>query len=507
MDFKLKFQSDVILDIVGYRRHGHNEVDEPSFTNPNMYKTIRSKQSVITTYKAKLEDEGLLTTDEATDFIKKCDDYLASELNSIGPQKETKQHLQGRWQEFKQPADITQRVKTGVPADVLKDIGLKSATTPPEIQVHPRLQKFFIASRLGSIEKNSIDWATAEAMAFGSLLKDKYNIRLCGQDSGRGTFSQRHAELVDQNSEAKYIPLNNLSSDQGKLQLVNSPLSELAVLAFEYGYSIADPKTLPIWEAQFGDFANGAQICIDNFVISGEAKWLKQSGLTMLLPHGYDGTGPEHSSSRLERFLQLTDQDEINLFSAKNKNPNIRVINLTTPANYFHALRRQLLTDYRKPLVVMAPKILLKHPQALSTLEDMGPDSYFMPVISDNSVEPKSVERVIFCSGKIYVDLLAERQKKGYTTNTALVRIEEFSPFPADLVKAEYEKFSNASEFFWVQDESQNSGGWSFIHPRLSQFNKIKYVGRPPCPAVAVGIATIHNQETANILNSAFPPK
>jgi len=373
--------------------------------------------------------------------------------------------------------------------------------------MHQRLQKFFAQSRISSIEKNSVDWATAEAMAFGSLLLEKYGIRLCGQDSGRGTFSQRHAELIDQNTEKRYVPLNNLGSNQGSLQIVNSPLSELAVLAYEYGYSIADPNTLPIWEAQFGDFANGAQIAIDNFVICGESKWLKQSGLTMLLPHGYDGTGPEHSSSRLERFLQLTDQDEINLQNPNNKNPNIRVVNITTPANYFHALRRQMKSNYRKPMVVMAPKILLRHPKAISKLEDMAPGTYFQPVISDNDVVPEKVERVFFCSGKIYVDLLQEREKRGYNDNTAIVRLEEFSPFPVDLINAEFQKFKNAKSHFWVQDESQNSGGWSFVAPRLSHFAKIKYIGRPPCPASAVGITTIHNEQTAKIFDTAFPPK
>jgi len=290
-------------------------------------------------------------------------------------------------------------------------------------------------------------------------------------------------------------------------KIVNSPLSELAVTAYEYGYSITHPDVLPIWEAQFGDFANGAQITIDQFVSSGESKWLKQSGIVLLLPHGYDGAGPEHSNSRMERFLQLCDLDENDLNNPRNKNPNMRLVNITTPANYFHVLRRQMKTNYRKPLIVMAPKTLLRHPKANSKLEDMQPGTHFLPVITDNDVHPEKVERVIFCSGKVFVDLLQEREKRGYNQNTAIIRIEELSPFPTQEVETEIKKFSEAQTHYWVQDESQNAGAWSFVQPRFAHFIKLQYIGRPPCPASAVGIGTIHSKETAAIFDAAFPKK
>jgi len=374
------------------------------------------------------------------------------------------------------------------------------------MQIHDRLKRTFVKKRVEDVSKDILDWATCEAMAFGSLLKEGYNVRLSGQDAGRGTFSQRHAELVDQQTEKRYSPLNYMQPNQGKLQVVNSPLSELAVLGFEYGFSIEDPRSLTIWEAQFGDFANGAQATIDQFIVSGESKWLTQSGLVLLLPHGYDGAGPEHSSSRLERFLQMVDSDSVNIRNESNKNTNMYVVNASTPANYFHLLRRQMKTKYRKPLIVMSPKTILRHAKANSKFSEIAPGTSFLPVIGDVSNDPSQVNRVIFCSGKLYYELAELREQRGYASDTALIRIEEFAPFPLKQIEAEIAKYKNAKSFHWCQEESQNAGAWSYIQPRLQQLvPNLGYFGRSPCPASAVGISAVHKQEYEQLINSVFP--
>eukprot|EP01114_Cavostelium_apophysatum_P008298 TRINITY_DN2068_c0_g1_i2.p1 TRINITY_DN2068_c0_g1~~TRINITY_DN2068_c0_g1_i2.p1 ORF type:complete len:950 (+),score=302.99 TRINITY_DN2068_c0_g1_i2:181-3030(+) len=507
VEYRQLFKSDIIVDLIGYRRHGHNELDEPSFTQPIMYKAIRARPSVVKLYGAKLEDEGLLSSSEQTSIAANFDQQLASELTNAKRRTTTDQHLLGKWSSFVQASDVTKPVDTGVDVNKLKEIGLKTVNVG-DVQIHQRLNRF-VKARVDEINKDSIDWPTAEAMSFGSLLTEGYSIRLCGQDSGRGTFSQRHAVLVDQETEKRIVPLQHLQSNQGSFQVVNSPLSELAVLGFEYGYSIEDPKTLPIWEAQFGDFANGAQIMIDTFISCGEAKWLKQSGLVMLLPHGYDGTGPEHSSGRVERFLQMCDGNSVDINDRVNVNTNMYVVNPTTPANYFHLLRRQMLTNYRKPLIVMAPKILIRHDKAVSKVADMGPGTHFLPVIGDNNANPEKVERVMICSGKVYYSLVDERQKRGYDNDTAVIRLEELAPFPFAELAKELGKYRNAKNFVWCQDESQNAGAWNYVEPRLNRLvnKKVDYVGRPPCPAVSTGIGTVHTQETNDFINAAFPKK
>eukprot|EP01116_Phalansterium_solitarium_P002820 TRINITY_DN130_c0_g2_i1.p1 TRINITY_DN130_c0_g2~~TRINITY_DN130_c0_g2_i1.p1 ORF type:complete len:940 (+),score=374.31 TRINITY_DN130_c0_g2_i1:92-2911(+) len=506
MEYRQTFQSDIIVDIIGYRRHGHNEVDEPSFTQPRMYRTIRAAPTVVKKYAGQLEDEGLLSAADAQAAIASYDARFAKANDEQRAPTQVEQ-LKGRWKGMVQPNDVNvPAVTTGFDVGQLKEIGLASVKLPDGFQIHQRLSKFFVKPRVDAINKGELDWATAEAMAFGSLLKEGHGLRLCGQDSGRGTFSQRHLELVHQETEAKHVPINQLGT-QAKMQIVNSPLSELAVLGFEYGFSLEDPKVLPLWEAQFGDFANGAQVMIDTFITSGESKWLLQSGLTMLLPHGYDGAGPEHSSSRIERFLQLSDADSVDLRSPRNRNPNFHVIQPTTPSNYFHALRRQMKRNFRKPLVVIAPKTLLRHAKAVSRMNELDIGTSFQPLLPDTTVNAQQVERVVFCSGKVYYDLLELRQKQG-RTDTALVRLEELVPFPLEQVEKELGKYKQASKFYWVQDETQNSGAWEFVRPRLSQLVKqLEYIGRPPCPACAVGISKVHKAESAAIFDAIFPAK
>eukprot|EP01119_Soliformovum_irregulare_P005387 TRINITY_DN17154_c0_g1_i1.p1 TRINITY_DN17154_c0_g1~~TRINITY_DN17154_c0_g1_i1.p1 ORF type:complete len:948 (-),score=283.69 TRINITY_DN17154_c0_g1_i1:234-3053(-) len=504
VDYRQKYQGDVIIDLIGYRRQGHNEMDEPGFTQPVMYKNIRSRASIISIYKETMEREKILSEEEMSQFVKKIDSNYESELQAAGVPSATDQHLKGLWEGFIQPKDITTQVDTGVQVEKLHEISAKSTQFPSSIKIHERLARTFAKARETAVSKNSIDWATAESMAFGSLLQEGYDIRLSGQDTGRGTFSQRHVELTDQDSENRYVPLNHLSSNQGKLQTVNSPLSELAVLAYEYGYAINSPNTLPIWEAQFGDFNNGAQIIIDNFISSGETKWLKQNGMVLLLPHGYDGTGPEHSSGRMERFLTLTDFDTVNPTNPSNLNTNMSIVNVTTPANYFHVLRRQMLRNFRKPLIVFSPKILLRHPQAISKVEDMAPGTHFQPVIADPSVDSSKVERVLLCSGKIYVDLQAERAKRNFSENTAIIRIEELCPFPVEKLRSELNKFSNLKNVTWCQEESQNAGAWNFVNPILRNYYDVKYVGRGPLASAATGISTVHKKESEDIFNAAF---
>lgn len=507
IEYRQLFKSDIIIDIIGFRKHGHNELDEPSFTQPAMYKTIRAQQSIPKNYATKLEGEGLINPTEIKEISSTFESKYEAGFKSMAKQTNTDQHLRGNWKDAVQAKDVTKSVDTGYDVQKLKEIALKSVELPGDFQIHNRLKKF-TKGRTDDVEKDQIDWPTAEAISFGSLLQQGYSIRLCGQDSGRGTFSQRHAVLVDQANEKKLIPFSSLSEKQGKFEVINSPLSEFAVLGYEYGYSIETPKTLNIWEAQFGDFANGAQIIIDTFISCGEAKWLKQTGLVMLLPHGYDGTGPEHSSGRIERYLQLSDSNAVDIRNPSNLNPNMIIVNPTTPANYFHLLRRQQLTQYRKPLIVMAPKILLRHDKAISSLNEMAPGTSFKPVIGDSNTDFQNINRIIFCSGKVYYNLIDEREKRGYNDNTAIIRIEELVPFPVQQIEKELSKYKNVNEYLWVQDESQNAGAWLFVQPRLNQLvNNIKYIGREPCPAVSTGIGSVHTKEYNDMINSAFPSK
>ncbi|XP_070576884.1 2-oxoadipate dehydrogenase complex component E1-like [Ptychodera flava] len=504
MDYRQEFRKDVIVDLVCFRRWGHNEIDDPTFTQPLMYNVIHNRRSVPDEYLDQLEREGVCKKSEITSQVAEYHADLNQQLSRVDQHVPTANHLEKQWSGFIQaPAHITMW-DTGVDKDILKFVGGKSVDVPPEVEVHAKLAKAHIGARLQKIQEGSdIDWATAEAFAIGSLLFQGFNARISGQDVGRGTFSHRHAMLVDQKTDKIHIPLNHMVEEQqGFLEVANSSLSELAVLAFEYGMSIESPNSLTIWEAQFGDFFNGAQVIIDTYVTTGETKWLLQSGLVMLLPHGMDGAGPEHSSCRMERFLLQCDSKENGI---DGDNVNIQIVNPTTPAQYFHLLRRQMVRNYRKPLVVVAPKILLRLPAATSDLKDMMPGTSFKPVVGDNKVNPAGVSRVLFVTGKHYYALAKQREALK-ADNVAIIRVESLCPFPAVELRQEVQKYSKAKEFIWCQEEHQNSGAWTFVNPRFQNNVGIKlaYVGRGPLATPAVGIAKIHQEEAKDVIQKPF---
>ncbi|KAJ1871292.1 hypothetical protein LPJ55_003987 [Coemansia sp. RSA 990] len=509
--YRKLFRKDVIIDLITFRRWGHNELDEPSFTQPQMYNIIRGRKSVPHKYEQKLED-GVITQADAEQTRASFAKYLEAELAASKDYTPQADHLKGKWSGLVMSTQAVSQLDTGVAKQVLREVGEKSVLVDQAFKVHPRLAKHHIQPRLKHLaEGTSIDWATAESLAFGSLLKEGYNIRLCGQDVGRGTFSQRHAMFVCQETEKVYVPLNNIGAKQGKLEVANSNLSELAVLGFEYGVSIQSPNILPIWEAQFGDFNNTAQVIIDTYVSSGEAKWLRQSGLVMLLPHGYDGAGPEHSSSRIERFLQLCNIPMDMSDASVVQNPNMHVAIPTTPAQIFHLLRRQMKRNYRKPLVVAGPKTLLRLAAAKSTLDDMAPGTSFKPVIPDTlSKACDKVERIIFVAGKHYYDLAAAygQQAAEVRDRIAIVRIEEICPFPRKEIQDELARFPNAQEYVWCQEETMNAGVISFVQPRLESIiptnSRLRYIGRPPLAAPVTGISKVFKAEHAEILSKAF---
>ncbi|KAI8895238.1 thiamine diphosphate-binding protein [Globomyces pollinis-pini] len=499
MAYRQKFKKDVILDMISYRRMGHNELDEPAFTQPVMYKQIRAQKSVPSKYEEQLLEEKVLGDRSEIEQFRK--DYYAK--------LET---FKGKWSEMVPTKVAVIKPDTGVDVELLRNVGLASVATHG-ITVHPRIARYHIENRNKKLKAGKqLDWATCEALAFGSLLTQGYHVRISGQDVGRGTFSQRHAMLVDFETERTVIPLNHIdeSKKQAKLEIANSHLSEFAVLGFEYGVSWETPNRLCIWEAQFGDFFNGAQIVIDVYLASGETKWMRQSGLVMLLPHGYDGAGPEHSSCRMERFLQLCDHrfdvDE----SQTDDNPNMHVVNPTTPAQYFHVLRRQMLRNYRKPLIVVGPKALLRSPVCTSDLEDMGPGTTWQPVLSDpafaDPASHDSVERLCFVSGKLYYDLIKERSAQGKDNTVAFIRLEELNPFPTKDLAAEIAKFKNIKDYYWVQEESQNQGAYTFIAPRLQRLipSTLHYHGRLPSAAPATGISTVYKVEQQNVIKGVF---
>ncbi|CAG8435886.1 6888_t:CDS:10 [Diversispora eburnea] len=501
-EYRNKFRKDIIIDLITYRRWGHNELDEPAYTQPLMYKNIRSRKSVSKLYEEKLIEDLILTKKDIVDFREKYFNVLDEHYKQSDNYKSEMDSLRKKWIGLVMPKETVSKKDTGIPQETLHKVGMASIETPKDFMIHPRLQKFHIQTRLQKIkEGKNIDWATAEALALGSLLLEGYNVRLCGQDVGRGTFSQRHAMFVCQESERIVVPLNGLAKDQGMLEVTNSNLSEFAVLGFEYGMSCESPNILNIWEAQFGDFFNGAQVVIDTYISSGEVKWLRQSGLVMLLPHGYDGAGPEHSSCRIERFDVLDESIPIN--------PNMHIVNPTTPAQYFHVLRRQMKRNFRKPLIVVAPKILLRSSVAVSNFEEMTPRTTFLPVLGDFSISDYlKVEKVIFVSGKIYYDLVKAKQDKNINDKFAIIRVEELCPFPKQDIEIELKKYNNVNEFIWCQEEPQNNGAYTFMEPRLNQLlspgKKLKYVGRPPSAAPAVGVSKWHHQEIKNILNDIF---
>ncbi len=510
-EFRQKFQKPVVIDMFCYRRHGHNEGDEPMFTQPLMYKRIQSHPSALEIYTKKLIAEGVVTDGEVEKMKRDWRARLDAELEASQSYKSNKADwLDGRWAGFKvaEASDDPRRGNTGVDLKVLKNIGAKITTAPQDFHVHRTIQRFLDARRKAIESGDGIDWATAEALAFCSLLTEGRPVRLSGQDSERGTFSQRHSVLIDQENEERYTPFNDVAPGQARYEVVNSMLSEEAVLGFEYGYSLAEPNALTLWEAQFGDFANGAQVLFDQFISSGERKWLRMSGLVCLLPHGYEGQGPEHSSARLERFLQMCAED------------NMQVANCTTPANYFHILRRQLKREFRKPLILMTPKSLLRHKRAVSRLEEMGPERTFHRLLWDDAqfrkgektvlVPDEKMRRVILCSGKVYFDLYEEREKRGIK-DIYLLRVEQLYPFPMKALVQELGRFKQA-EVIWCQEEPRNMGGWYFIEPYvvwvLNQVggasSRPRYVGRPSAAATATGLMSKHLAQLRALLDDAL---
>ncbi|WP_025896901.1 2-oxoglutarate dehydrogenase E1 component [Sneathiella glossodoripedis] len=502
-EFRQKFQIDVVIDMFCYRRHGHNEGDEPAFTQPLMYRTIAQHPTTMQIYAKKLIEEGVVTEEQVEGFIKEFRDYLEKQFETANSFKPNKADwFEGRWQGLGRADQGARRGSTAVDIEELRAIGERLCYVPETHNVHRTLQRVLKNKKKMIETGKGIDWATAEALAFGSLLKEKYPVRLSGQDCGRGTFSQRHSVIVDQMTEERYLPLNNLSEDQAHYEVIDSMLSEAAVLGYEYGYSLAEPNALVLWEAQFGDFANGAQVIIDQFISSGESKWLRMSGLVMLLPHGYEGQGPEHSSARLERYLQSSAED------------NWQVVNCTTPANYFHVLRRQIHRKFRKPLVVMTPKSLLRHKEAVSTLEDMGPGSTFHRVLYDNEVlcKPKDVKRIILCSGKVYYDLKARRDELKQK-ETYFLRLEQLYPYPEEALLEELKNFTHVDDIVWCQEEPKNMGAWSFIEPYLEEtFAKVgmkkvkraRYAGRAASASTATGLLKKHNIQQAALIDDAL---
>ena len=508
-EFRQKFGADVVIDMFCYRRFGHNEGDEPGFTQPRMYGKIRNLATTRDIYSDRLSSEGVLKPGEEEAERSAFRDFLDGEFAAAESFKPNKADwLDGQWSGFVPPDDNDRRGDTAAAIDDLREIGSALTTYPSSFNIHKTLARIIKQKEKTLSDGAGIDWATAEALAFGSLLREGYGIRLSGQDSRRGTFSHRHAVFIDQETEKTYTPLRHLSGSNATFEVHDSNLSEFAVMGFEYGYSLANPKFLVMWEAQFGDFVNGAQIIIDQFISSGERKWLRMCGLVLLLPHGYEGQGPEHSSARLERFLQLCAQD------------NMQVANCTTPANYFHILRRQLRRNFRKPLVLMTPKSLLRHKKAVSTLEEMGPGSSFHRVLWDDAeykpgstvqlVGDAKIKRVVLCSGKVYYDLLEEREKRGID-NVYLMRVEQYYPFPAQSLIAELQRFKNA-EMVWCQEEPKNMGAWFFMEPNLEwtldQINaknkRARYVGRPASASPATGLMSSHKQELEAFLDDAL---
>ena len=500
-EYRAKFKQDVVIDMFCYRRFGHNEGDEPFFTQPTMYRRISEHPTVVDLYARALIAEGVLTEAEAekeiADFRRRLEeDFEAS--RSFKPNKAD--WLEGAWKGFEVASGEHRRGETAVALDQLRKVGEGLIRVPEGFNIHPRIERQFKGKRDVFRSGEGVDWATAEALAFGTLLIEGTQVRLSGQDSGRGTFSQRHAVLVDQETEERYVPLANLDPGQALVEIIDSPLSEASVLGFEYGYSITDPDSLVLWEAQFGDFANGAQVVIDQFIAAGESKWLRMSGLVMLLPHGYEGQGPEHSSARLERYLQSSAED------------NWQVVNCTTPANYFHVLRRQVRRNFRKPLIVMTPKSLLRHKLCVSTLAEMGPGTCFHRVLPETEklVPDDKVRRVVLCSGKVYYDLLAGRAERGIK-DVAIVRLEQLYPFPINSLGQELARYRNA-DVVWCQEEPWNMGAWAYVDRRIEDLlrdldvtaSRPGYAGRPESAAPATGLLKRHLEEQARLVDAAL---
>ena len=504
-EYRQKFNRDVVIDMVCYRRFGHNEGDEPSFTQPIMYKKIKSHPTTLSIYGKKLSQEGLTSDNELQKEKSNFKNFLEKEFESSKNYKSELKWFEGAWSRFKPGLGKDKRGVSGVDKKKLLQIGKNISSVPKNFNIHKTLKKIFDLRSKTILEGKAIDWSTAESLAFGTLLVEGFSVRLSGQDSGRGTFSQRHAILRNQDNHERYVPLNNISENQKNIEVIDSLLSELAVLGFEFGYSLSEPETLVLWEAQFGDFANGAQIIIDQFISSGESKWGRASGLVMLLPHGYEGQGPEHSSARLERFLQLCAGE------------NIQVVNCTTPSNYFHVLRRQMHREFRKPLIIMTPKSLLRHKKCISDISEFSKKSTFHRVLEDdaysrvnNLLELKKrddkIKKVVMCSGKIYYDLIEAREK--YKNNAVtFIRIEQLYPFPAKTLANILKRYSKAN-FVWCQEEPKNMGAWNtvrnYIDRTLEMVNfgdkSVKYVGRKASSTTATGNLNKHLAQQKEIL-------
>ena len=487
LEYRQNFRRDVVVDIYCYRRYGHNEGDEPSFTQPHMYELITGHEGTASMYLKKCLEEGIITNEEADDLRTRYQETLVSALSDERRKKA----------EIKRPAASTNGEEekefiTAVEEPIILDIAKKITTVPPDFNIHSRLKKIINNNSKKFMEDNQVDWAMAESLAFGTLLVEGVPVRLSGQDSERGTFSQRHLVWWESEKEecCHYIPLANLSKDQAELSVCNSPLSEYSVLAFEYGYATAREDALVIWEAQFGDFINGAQVIIDNYIIAGRSKWNIKNGLVLLLPHGYEGLGPEHSSGHLERFLQLSAQD------------NIEVCNVTTPAQYFHLLRRHKKNRNQKPLVIMTPKSLLRHPRAASPLTELSKGS-FQKILEDVSVG--EIQRLIFCSGKIYYELSSDLNKDNHVT-TGLVRVEQLYPFPHSELESVLRKYRKVKSYYWVQEESRNRGAWRYMCEQFEQYFpeiRLLYIGREASASPATGSLKEHNEEQQAIVSRA----
>ncbi|XP_014218375.1 probable 2-oxoglutarate dehydrogenase E1 component DHKTD1 homolog, mitochondrial [Copidosoma floridanum] len=507
--YQREFRKDVFVDLNCFRRWGHNELDDPTFTNPLRYKLINSRRSIPDRYLDELSRKSVMSAEEGEAIVKEHWAQLTEALQRVDDYVPQPSYFAGRWSQLGQAdSSVTTTWDTGVETSLLRFVASMSVRCPDELNVHPTLLKSHVAARLKRLEEDgrSIDWSTAEAMAFGSLLYQGYNVRVSGQDVGRGTFSQRHAMLVDQSTGDIFIPMNAMLEGQvGKLELANSILSEEAVLGYEYGLSITLPNCLVVWEAQFGDFFNGAQVIIDAFVSSGETKWMTASGLTILLPHGYDGAGPEHTSCRIERFLQQTDSKED---SPDSDHVNMQVVNPTTPAQYFHLLRRQMVRNYRKPLIIVAPKTLLRHVSATSSLDEMAPGTIFKTVIGDEKVNEDAVRKVILVSGKHYYELEKRREVLG-ARDVAIIRVESLCPFPVAEINEEIQRYTNAKVFIWSQEEPQNMGAWNFMKIRFENLcgHKLRYSGREPLATSAVGIGQLHQRESEEVVVKPFAMK
>lgn len=505
-EFRQKFKKDVVIDMFCYRRHGHNEGDEPAFTQPLMYKQIKTQETTRIKYGKKLVSRGTLTQDEADKIVDEFDAHLSDAFDAVDGYKNNKaDYLEGSWSNIKAAPKNVGKANTAVSEKELQEIGKALTFVPEDFKANPKITRQLKAKAEMFKSGEGFDWATAEAMAFGTLVKENFALRLSGQDCGRGTFSQRHAILYDQMTEEKYLPLQNIDENQGRFEVHDSPLSELAVMGFEYGYASADPDTLVMWEGQFGDFVNGAQMVIDQFLASSETKWLRMNGLTLLLPHGYEGQGPEHSSARPERFLANCAED------------NWQVANCSTPANYFHILRRQMKRDFRKPLILMTPKSLLRHKLCVSNLSEFSEGSSFQRIYEDSDVKelakPKDIKRVVLCTGKVYYDLLQERRERKIKDVT-IIRLENLYPFPADELAEEVKKYPNA-DIIWCQEEPENMGYWQFVDRRIeSVLTSVKhkvgrpvYVGRDASASPATGHLGTHNKQQAALIDAALTLK